>query len=114
MKIRGKRFLYTLDRTTDNVNVVGLVVNQLQPTAKEPLIPTSPDFKTEGVPHTTGLLNPDGIITEIPGSFPRTVLYLQKQRGADNTGDTALLVNQRCAVPPVGADQAGKKANHNM
>ena len=113
MDVKRKRFLYTLDRTTGHVNVDGLLVNELKPTATKPLSPTSPIFKTD-VPHTTGLLNPDGIITEVPGSFPRTVMYLQKQRAADNIGSTAFPANQQCAVPPVGADQVGKKANHDI
>ena len=36
--------------------------------------PVSPDFST----HTKGLINPDGIMAVIPGSLPRTILYISK------------------------------------
>ncbi|GAX45495.1 hypothetical protein NIES4075_65160 [Tolypothrix sp. NIES-4075] len=123
LDINRKRFLYTLDRTTNNVDVVGLVIHQLQPTATQPLNPTPPTFdvSTPTKPlsspqpkHTIGLLNPDGIITEVPGSYPRVVLYLQKQKSADNKGETALTAEQQCAAPPVGADQVGKTPNHDI
>jgi hypothetical protein len=113
MDLKHQRFLYTLDRTTGHVNVDGLLVNHLKPTATKPLSPTSPTFKTD-LPHTTGLLNPDGIISEVPGSFPRTVMYLQKQKAADNKGATAFATNQICASPPAGSDQFGKSANHDI
>ena len=34
---------------------------------------------------TVGLLNPDGIIAEVPGSSPKTILYLQKILNGDQT-----------------------------
>jgi hypothetical protein len=126
MEIQGKRFVYTVDRvdnTDHHVDKDGLVVHKLHPTEEKPLngAPRTFDVSTTTKPltsrqpkHTIGLLNPDGIITEVPGSFPRVVLYLQKQKGADNTGSTALPVAQQCATPPQGADQAGKKANHDI
>lgn len=123
MDIKKKRFLYTLDRTTNNVDFVGLVAHKLQPTKTQPLnpTPTSFDVSTATKPltspqpiHTTGLLNPDGIISEIPGIYPRVVLYLQKQKNSDNTGTTALPTSQQCPTPPVGAAQAGKKPNHDI
>lgn len=123
MQTNGKRFLYTLDRTTNNVDVVGLVVHQLKPAAQKPLDPTPRTFDvstpteplTSPQPeHTTGLLNPDGIIAEVPGSVPHAVLYLQKQKDSDNQGATALPSAQQCASPPPGADQVGKKPNHDI
>jgi hypothetical protein len=39
-----------------------------------PAAVVSPDFAV----HTTGLINPDGIMAVIPGSLPRTVLYVSK------------------------------------
>ena len=99
MQIRGVTFLYNLDRTAANVDLSGLVVHQLTPAAGEPLNPVPP---TLDVPQrTTGLLNPDGIIGEIPGLFPKTILYLQKQVNADRTGTTALPVAQRCGAPVI-------------
>ncbi len=119
MQIQGKSFLYTLDRTTNNIDVAGLVVHQLKPTAQKPLngTPRNFDVSTPTKPltspqpkRTTGLLNPDGIISEIPGVFPKVVMYLQKQKGAD----TSFPSDQQCAAPPQGADQVGKKPNHDI
>lgn len=46
---------------------------------------------------TTGLLNPDGILAVVPGSFPPTVLYVQKQI----EGDYSFPTSEQCAAPPV-------------
>jgi len=59
--------------------------------------PLSPAPANLDVPQrTVGLLNPDGIIAEAPGVFPKTILYLQKQVNGDRTGTTALPVAQQC------------------
>ena len=44
-------------------------------------------------------MNPDGIIAEIPGSSPKTILYLQKILNGDKTGLTALPLAQQCGAP---------------
>lgn len=122
MDLHGKRFLYTIDRvdnTEHHVDVLGLVVHQLQPRDHKPLNPTPRTFdvststeplSTPQPKRTNGLLNPDGIIADVPGTFPRVILYLQKQKDAD----TAFPAAQQCAKPPAGADQAGKKPNHDI
>jgi hypothetical protein len=43
--------------------------------------PVSPDFSV----HTIGLINPDGIMAVIPGSIPRTVLYISKTLGGQTS-----------------------------
>jgi hypothetical protein len=54
--------------------------------------------------NTTGLINPDGILAAVPGSFPRQVLYVDKTLNGDLTFPTA----QQCPVTPTG-----KAANHD-
>lgn len=120
INFKGTNYLYTLDRTLPSAQVKGLVVHTLSPTTGKPLNPTPANFdgNTTGSSaeptRTTGLLNPDGIIGDVPGTSPRVVMYLQKQLAADNTGTTAFPTNQVCASPPTGASQAGKKANHDI
>jgi len=121
--IRGKSFLYTLDRTSASAQILGLVVHQLNSSPDKPLRGTPPVFdvttttKTPPAPYniqpqrTIGLLNPDGILAEVPGSSPRIVIYIQKQLKGDVAPTTALPANQVCASPPAGANQAGKKSN---
>jgi hypothetical protein len=46
--------------------------------------------------HTTGLLNPDGILGVVPGSSPLQIIYEQKILKGDNTGSTALPPSQQC------------------
>ena len=124
MTINGKSFLYTLDRTSASAQILGLVIHQLNPSLDKPLRGTPPVFdvttttKTPPPPYnkiqpqrTTGLLNPDGILAEVPGSSPRIVIYIQKQLKGDVTDPTALPMEKRCAMPPKGANQAGKKPN---
>ena len=107
ISLKGSSYLYTLDRSDENIDKAGLVVHRLSPERESPLKPV-PEF--QDVPErTTGLLNPDGIIGEVPQTNQRTILYLQKQKNADNTGDTALPESQQCGVTP-----AGRAANHDI
>lgn len=46
---------------------------------------------------TTGLLNPDGILAVVPGTYPVKVLYVQKQL----EGDYSFPAAQQCNNPPV-------------
>jgi len=57
---------------------------------------TSP-ISTVTPTRTTGLLNPDGILAVVPGTYPVQVLYIQKQIEGDYSYPTA----QQCAAPPV-------------
>jgi len=61
-----------------------------------PSIITSP-ISTVTPTRTTGLLNPDGILAVVPGTYPVKVLYIQKQVEGDYSFPTA----QQCADPPV-------------
>lgn len=110
MKVNGTTFLYNLDRRAGQVDNSGLVVHTLSPVAGAPLNPLPPtvDF---AAPRTTGLLNPDGIIAEIPGSSPKTILYVQKILNGDRTGATALPVAQQCGPPSVFGEPA---ASHDI
>ena len=109
LKVQGQAFLYNLDRSVGNVDVAGLVVHQLTPQAGAPLSPAPANLD---VPQrTVGLLNPDGIIAEAPGVFPKTILYLQKQVNGDRTGTTALPVAQQCGTPVIFKEPA---ASHDI
>jgi hypothetical protein len=110
MKVNGNTFLYNLDRRAGQVDASGLVVHQLVPQAGAPLnpLPATVDF---AAPRTTGLLNPDGIIAEIPGSSPKTILYVQKILNGDRTAPTALPVEQQCGPPKVFNEPA---ASHDI
>ncbi len=61
-----------------------------------PAITTSP-ISTVTPARTTGLLNPDGILAVVPGTYPVKVLYVQKQLEADYSFPAA----QQCNNPPV-------------
>jgi hypothetical protein len=99
LKIKGESFLYNLDRSVGNVDVAGLTVHGLTPQPGSPLNPTPASIDVSQ--RTVGLLNPDGIIAEAPGVFPKTILYLQKLVNGDRTGTTALPVAQQCGSPVI-------------
>jgi hypothetical protein len=61
-----------------------------------PNITTSP-ISTVTPARTTGLLNPDGILAVVPGTYPVKVLYVQKQV----EGDYSYPASQQCNAPPV-------------
>jgi hypothetical protein len=110
MTVNGRRFLYNLDRRAGQVDVSGLVIHELFPEPGAPLnpVPATVDFAAQ---RTVGLLNPDGIIAEVPGSSPKTILYLQKILNGDKTGATALPVAQQCGPPKVFNEPA---ASHDI
>ena len=58
---------------------------------------TASPISTVTPTRTTGLLNPDGILAVVPGTYPVKVLYVQKQLEADYGFPTA----QQCTAPPV-------------
>ena len=83
MRVRGKTLLYTLDRTPGIKDVGGLIVHRLRPTRDEPLrgAPATEQPLSLATVRTEGLLNPDGIIAQVPGyPFP-VILYLQRVLG---------------------------------
>ncbi|HZD95550.1 MAG TPA: hypothetical protein VE133_14905, partial [Candidatus Sulfotelmatobacter sp.] len=100
MTVNGRRFLYNLDRRPGQLDSSGLVIHELFPQPGAPLnpVPATVDFAAQ---RTVGLLNPDGIIAEIPGSSPKTILYLQKIVNGDRTPPTALPATQQCGQPKV-------------
>lgn len=111
LKIDGRSRLYTLDRSVNpgdnSVDNLGLVVHTLRSLPLNGVEATSPDTVPNKGTRTTGLLNPDGILAEVPGSNPRIVLYVQKQLN----GDTNLLPSsQWCSSPTIGY-QKGKQPN---
>ena len=61
-----------------------------------PNITTSP-VSTVTPTRTAGLLNPDGILAVVPGTYPVKVLYVQKQV----EGDYSYPASQQCNAPPV-------------
>jgi len=61
-----------------------------------PSITTSP-ISTVTPTRTTGLIDPDGILAVVPGTYPVKVLYVQKQVEGDYSFPTA----QQCNNPPV-------------
>ena len=117
-------FLYTLDRSTDAVHRLGLVVSALSPTADAPLngalanIPLVNDFTDESqVVRTQGLKNPDGILAVVPGTTkPVKVLYIQKIGNGDLTGATRLPGSQQCQTQPYTptAAKAPNPPNHDV
>lgn len=109
LNVNGQTFLYNLDRSVANVDQAGLVVHELTPQAGAPLNPVP---ATLDIPQrTTGLLNPDGIIGEIPGVSPKTIFYLQKILNGDRTGATALPPEQQCGKPVIFKEPA---ASHDI
>ena len=75
----GKTYLYTLDRSTGNVDSNGLAVFELTPTSADPL-GGAPALAAQGASapaRTIGLVNPDGILGVVPG-MPNTIMYLEK------------------------------------
>lgn len=111
LKIGGISRLYTLDRSVNpgdnSVDNLGLVVHTLTALPLGGVEPTSPDTEPNKGTRTTGLLNPDGILAEVPGTNPRQVLYVQKQLNGDKT---LLDSSQWCPTPPIGY-QKGKTPN---
>lgn len=128
IEVGGVARLYNLDRSDASIDNLGLVVtpltNNIAALLAQPATPLAPAAQTipaavdggTGPTRTTGLLNPDGIVALVPGSSPTQILYVQKQKGADNTGSTALPLAEQCGAQPYlqpGATTA-KKANHDI
>jgi hypothetical protein len=66
------------------------------PTANDAATDSSPAGAPELSFHTTGLLNPDGILGVVPGSSPLQIVYEQKILNGDITGKTVLPASQLC------------------
>lgn len=106
LTIAGHTYLYTLDRAVGHIDSDDLYIHELSPLPGQPLngAPAMNDGPTDSSPpstpeiplHTTGLLNPDGILGVVPGSWPIKIIYEQKILNGDNTGSTALPAPQQC------------------
>jgi hypothetical protein len=104
--IAGHTYLYTLVRSVGHIDVDDLGIHELSPLPGLPLngAPLMNDAPTDESPpgtpqlpfHTMGLLNPDGILGVVPGSWPLQIIYEQKILKGDNTGSTALPPSQQC------------------
>jgi hypothetical protein len=104
--IAGHTYLYTLDRAVNHIDSDDLYVHELHPEPGLPLngAPDMNDGPTDASPagtpelafHTTGLLNPDGILGVVPGSWPLQIIYEQKILSGDNTGKTAFPASAQC------------------
>jgi hypothetical protein len=84
LRLRGRTLVYTLDRTPGVQDVGGLIVHVLYPTRDEPLrgAPATEMPLSLATLRTSGLLNPDGIIAQVPGGPGLRILYLQRILGS--------------------------------
>lgn len=105
IQIAGHTYLYTLSRANNHIDVDDLYIHELSPQPGLPLngAPAMNDGPTDATSsqpenafHTTGLLNPDGILGVVPGSWPLKIIYEQKILKGDITGATALPASQLC------------------
>ncbi|MBV8055700.1 MAG: hypothetical protein JO071_10720 [Deltaproteobacteria bacterium] len=139
LTIKGRSLLYTLNRSNGHIDHDDLVIHVLSPTlshplAGAPLLDDGPTDANPGLPeppkHTSGLMNPDGILGVVPNSDPLTIIYEQKILNGDNSGSTALPDAQVCdgnQKPgvnvgwqnyynniPAGINTGGITANHDI
>jgi len=107
--INGHTYLYTLDRAVNHIDSDDLYIHELAPQPGLPLngapaMNDGPTDETSNLPeiafHTTGLMDPDGILGVVPGSSPLKIIYEQKILNGDITGSTALQPSQVCAGNP--------------
>jgi hypothetical protein len=105
LKINGHTYLYTLDRAVNHIDVDDLYIHEVFPTPASPLqgapaLNDGPTDSTTSQPenafHTFGLVNPDGILGVVPGSWPVKIIYEQKILNGDITAPTTLPVAQQC------------------
>jgi hypothetical protein len=103
--ISGTTYLYTLIRAVNHIDSDQLLYHIVTPTPDQPLMgaPTLTDAPTDSTSanpepsfHTTGLLNPDGILGVVPGLSPLTIIYEQKVLSGDLAGKYALPASQQC------------------
>ena len=105
LTIAGHTYLYTLDRAVNHIDSDDLYIHELFPLPGLPLngAPAMNDGPTDSTTsqpenafHTTGLVNPDGILGVVPGSWPVQIIYEQKILNGDNTGPAAFPASQQC------------------
>lgn len=112
LDIDDHRLLYTLDRSDADIDVVGLIVHDLTPTPRRPLldVPAVQPVPDPALRHTNGLRNPDAILGSFTHESDKTILYVSKILD----GDTNFPAAQQCSATPDGAVTAGRKANHDL
>jgi hypothetical protein len=107
LSIGGHTYLYTLNRANNHIDSDDLYIHELDPQPGLPLngapaLDDGPTDATSSEPeiatHTTGLLNPDGILGVVPGSWPLKIIYEQKILNGDLAGSTALPASQLCST----------------
>jgi hypothetical protein len=90
--VNGTTFLYTLIRANNHIDSDQLLYHIITPTDDQPLqgAPALTDAPTDATStnpepsfHTTGLLNPDGILGVVPGVSPTTIIYEEKTLNGD-------------------------------
>lgn len=98
ISVGGHTYLYTLDRANSHIDSDDLYIHEIFPKPGLPLngapaLDDGPTDETSSLPeipfHTHGLMNPDGILGVVPGSWPLKIIYEQKILNGDNTGPTA-------------------------
>jgi hypothetical protein len=102
LRAQGRTLLYTLDRTPGVQDVGGLIVHRLRPTLREPMrgAPASEMPLSVATLRTEGLLNPDGIIAQVPGMAVPMIVYLQRVLGP--SGPLSDVTTARLAVSADG------------
>ena len=107
MTVAGHTYLYTLERASGHIDVDDLYIHEIHPEpglplAGAPAMNDGPTDSTSNLPeistHTSGLLNPDGILGIVPGSSPLKIIYEQKILNGDKTGSTAFPAAQQCST----------------
>jgi hypothetical protein len=105
LTIGGHTYLYTLDRAVNHIDADDLYIHELSPSPGLPLngapaMNDGPTDATSTLPkdsgqalHTTGLVNPDGILGVVPGTWPVQIIYEQKILNGDIT---AFPTSQQC------------------
>src|SRR5215467_10619420 len=102
LNIAGHTYLYTLERANNHIDSDDLYIHELFPQPGLPLngAPAMNDGPTDASPagtpeipfHTTGLVNPDGILGIVPGTWPIKIIYEQKIL----KGDASFPLAQQC------------------
>jgi len=102
MNVGGHTYLYTLERANGHIDSDDLYIHELFPQPGLPLngAPAMNDGPTDASPagtpeipfHTTGLVNPDGILGIVPGTWPIKIIYEQKIL----KGDASFPLAQQC------------------
>jgi hypothetical protein len=92
LNIAGHTYLYTLERANGHIDVDDLYIHELfpqpgAPLTGAPIMNDGPTDSNPGLPeiatHTIGLMNPDGILGVVPGTWPVKIIYEEKILNGD-------------------------------